>query len=173
MTIINQIIDMGLGKTLQTLCILSSSHHWRNDAAKNRLGRDLTEAERKANGIFPSIVICPPTVTRHWSNEIKKFTSNLKPVLYIGGTEDRKRLVDKICNYDVVISSYEIVRNDIELLSNIEWNYCILDEGHVIKNPESKISLAVRNLKSNHRLILSGTPIQVFFFFSLELIKFK
>ncbi|POV96247.1 hypothetical protein PSTT_15759 [Puccinia striiformis] len=65
-----------------------------------------------------------------------------------------------IKRHDVVILSYDIVRNDIERLSKISWNYCILDEGHIIKNAKSKLSQAVKLLKANHRLILSGTPIQ-------------
>jgi TATA-binding protein-associated factor len=57
--------------------------------------------------------------------------------------------------------SYVISCNDIEELSPITWNYCILDEGHIIKNGKAKITKAIKTVKSNHRLILSGTPIQV------------
>ena len=64
-------------------------------------------------------------------------------------------------NHDVVIMSYDIVRNDIDELTDINWNYCILDEGHIIKNGKTKITKAVKAVKANHRLILSGTPIQV------------
>jgi TATA-binding protein-associated factor len=60
----------------------------------------------------------------------------------------------------VVITSYDICRNDNEVIAPLNWNYCVLDEGHLIKNPKAKITQGVKNLKSNHRLILSGTPIQ-------------
>lgn len=60
--------------------------------------------------------------------------------------------------------SYDIIRNDIDELSAITWNYCILDEGHIIKNGKTKITKAIKTVKSNHRLILSGTPIQVIHF---------
>lgn len=63
--------------------------------------------------------------------------------------------------YDVIIMSYDIIRNDIDELSAITWNYCILDEGHIIKNGRRKVTKAIKTVKSNHRLILSGTPIQV------------
>ncbi|CAG8665168.1 8110_t:CDS:2, partial [Acaulospora morrowiae] len=96
---------------------------------------------------------CPPTLTGHWYHEILNYTDTLKPLLYSGNPKDRDRLRPKLSSYDVVIMSYDIVRNDIEDLANIHWNYCILDEGHVIKN-------AVKTVKANHRLILSGTPIQ-------------
>ena len=64
-------------------------------------------------------------------------------------------------NHDIVIMSYDIVRNDVDELADINWNYCILDEGHIIKNGKTKITKAVKAVKANHRLILSGTPIQV------------
>lgn len=66
-------------------------------------------------------------------------------------------------NFNVVIMSYDIIRNDIDELEPLLWNYCILDEGHIIKNGKTKITKAIKTLKSNHRLILSGTPIQVKF----------
>jgi TATA-binding protein-associated factor len=60
-----------------------------------------------------------------------------------------------------LIASYEIMRNDITILSSLNWNYCILDEGHIIRNPKSKATKAVKMIKALHRLILTGTPIQV------------
>jgi len=101
-------------------------------------------------GYMPSLVICPPTVTGHWNFEIKKFVDNLSCLIFAG----KKRgslTADNLKNYDVIISSYEVVRNDIEMLSKIQWNYCVLDEGHVIKNSKSKISLAIRQLQAEHR----------------------
>lgn len=74
------------------------------------------------------------------------------------------RLRASIKKHDVIIMSYDIIRNDIEELSTITWNYCILDEGHIIKNGKTKITKAIKTVKSNHRLILSGTPIQVLYF---------
>jgi TATA-binding protein-associated factor len=57
--------------------------------------------------------------------------------------------------------SYDIIRNDIEDLAKMPWNYCILDEGHIIKNGKTKITRAIKSIRADHRLILSGTPIQV------------
>jgi TATA-binding protein-associated factor len=62
--------------------------------------------------------------------------------------------------FDVVITSYEVVRNDIANLVQLNWYYCILDEGHIIKNAKTKITKAVKTLRAQHRLVLSGTPIQ-------------
>ena len=60
----------------------------------------------------------------------------------------------------IIVSSYEIVRKDIDSLKKIQWNYCVLDEGHIIKNGRTKISKAVKSLNAHFRLILTGTPIQ-------------
>ncbi|KAG9295858.1 hypothetical protein G9A89_006597 [Geosiphon pyriformis] len=144
--------DMGLGKTLQSICILASDHHVRAKKYKKAKSPDCAHA--------PSLVVCPPTLTGHWYHEILHYTDSLKPLSYTGGPKEREKLRPKILEHDVVIMSYDIVRNDIEELSNINWNYCILDEGHVIKNGRTKITKAVKSVKANHRLILSGTPIQ-------------
>jgi SNF2 family DNA or RNA helicase len=70
-----------------------------------------------------------------------------------------RKLVRKFDNF-VLISSYEFVRNDLAFFSEFHWNYLILDEGHSIRNAKAKTTLAVKTLRANHRLILSGTPIQ-------------
>ncbi|RIB21561.1 hypothetical protein C2G38_2134285 [Gigaspora rosea] len=144
--------DMGLGKTLQSICILASDHNVRATKYNATKSPDSVHC--------PSLVVCPPTLTGHWYHEILNYTDTLKPLLYSGNPKDRDRLRPKIPNYDVVIMSYDIVRNDIDDLASIHWNYCILDEGHVIKNGKTKITKAVKSVKANHRLILSGTPIQ-------------
>lgn len=161
--------EMGLGKTLQAICILASDHHyimarWQSGQSKNRP--------------LPSIVICPPTLTGHWLYEVGKFVSakHLNPLHYTGPPFERAKLKNKIkkalqtshskqgdkvknhCN--LIIASYDLVRNDIDFFSSIRWNYCILDEGHVIKNGKTKLAKAIKSLTANHRLILTGTPIQ-------------
>ncbi|KAL4275669.1 hypothetical protein AHAS_Ahas20G0130300 [Arachis hypogaea] len=70
-------------------------------------------------------------------------------------------LRDHFCKHNVIITSYDVVRKDIDYLGQLLWNYCILDERHIIKNAKSKVTLAVKQLKAQHHLILSGTPIQV------------
>ncbi|EST08987.1 SNF2-related [Kalmanozyma brasiliensis GHG001] len=144
--------DMGLGKTLQSICILSSKHHER--AERYRLTK---AADAKP---LPSLIICPPTLTGHWCHEIKQYANNLRPLLYSGLPAERARLQGEIHRYDAVVMSYDVVRNDIAALSQISWNYCILDEGHVIRSAKTKTTKAVKLIRANHRLLLSGTPIQ-------------
>jgi TATA-binding protein-associated factor len=143
---------MGLGKTLQSICILASKHHERKKRYEETKSADAVH--------LPSIIICPPTLTGHWYWEVQKYTSNLRPVLYTGNAKERARVLTKLKSYDVVITSYEVVRNDISNVESHNWLYCILDEGHVIKNARTKITKAVKCIRAEHRLILSGTPIQ-------------
>ncbi|KAF2212433.1 hypothetical protein CERZMDRAFT_97704 [Cercospora zeae-maydis SCOH1-5] len=144
--------DMGLGKTLQTLCIVASDHHMRAE--------EFAKTQAPDQRRLPSIIICPPTLTGHWKQEIRTYAPFLTAVAYAGPPVERGKVRDQLGTADIVITSYEIVRNDVEILLPIAWNYCVLDEGHLIKNPKAKVTQAVKRLMSNHRLILSGTPIQ-------------
>ena len=141
--------DMGLGKTLQSICILAGDYY---------------EKSVKANDWIPSIIVCPTTLTNHWFHEIKRYANSkyLKPVIYsgsIGERENVKRLFQSK-NFNVLIVSYDIVRHDVTFISSFQWNYCILDEGHLIKSTKTKLSKAIKQIYAMHRLILTGTPIQ-------------
>lgn len=144
--------DMGLGKTLQSICILSGKHFERAQKYQETKSPDAVH--------LPSLIVCPPTLTGHWYYEVMKYAENLKPILYTGNAKDRARLLPSLTKHDVVITSYEVVRNDVSNLEGMNWLYCILDEGHVIKNAKTKLTRAVKCMRAQHRLILSGTPIQ-------------
>ncbi|OLY80671.1 TATA-binding protein-associated factor MOT1 [Smittium mucronatum] len=146
--------DMGLGKTLQTICIIASDHYTRKMDFEKSLGRNSDSVH------LPSIVVCPPTLLAHWEEEIIKYVDCLKPIIYGGAPSERRSLIRKIKDYDVVIISYDVLRNDIDYFSCINYNYCVLDEGHVIKNSRAKLTLAVKQIQARNRLILSGTPVQ-------------
>jgi TATA-binding protein-associated factor len=144
--------DMGLGKTLQTLCMVASDHHMRAD-----------EFAKTGDPNFrrlPSLIVCPPTLSGHWQQEIRQYAPFLSCVAYVGSPPIRGQHRNQLDKVDIVITSYDICRNDADILKPINWNYCVLDEGHLIKNSKSKTSQAVKQFQSNHRLILSGTPIQ-------------
>jgi len=144
--------DMGLGKTLQTLCIVASDHHMRAEEYAKTQAPDVRR--------LPSLIVCPPTLSGHWQQEIKTYAPFLTALAYVGPPSDRTRLRSQLGKTDIVITSYDICRNDVDVLAPLSWNYCVLDEGHLIKNPRAKTTIAVKRLISNHRLILSGTPIQ-------------
>jgi SNF2 family DNA or RNA helicase len=130
--------DMGLGKTVQTLALLQ---------------------EEKDRGVAnASLLIMPTSLIYNWKRESKKFTPALKIYDYTG--TNRVKDISLFEGYDLVVTSYGIIRRDIEELSAYYFNYVILDESQAIKNPSSNISKAVRELNSKHRLILTGTPLE-------------
>ncbi|MGE0770491.1 MAG: SNF2-related protein [Cyclobacteriaceae bacterium] len=130
--------DMGLGKTVQTLALL--------------------QAEKEKGNAGTSLLIMPTSLVYNWEMEASKFTPELKVLNYTG--THRVKNIERFSNYDVVLTSYGITRLDIDLLQNFPFNYAILDESQVIKNPTSNIAKAVMRLKSRHRLTLTGTPLE-------------
>uniref|UniRef100_A0A8C5RMI8 B-TFIID TATA-box binding protein associated factor 1 n=1 Tax=Laticauda laticaudata TaxID=8630 RepID=A0A8C5RMI8_LATLA len=146
--------DMGLGKTLQSICILAGDHYLRaQEYARTKVADSIP---------LPSLVVCPPTLTGHWVDEVGKFCSKefLNPLHYTGPPTERARLQQHVKRHNLIVASYDVVRNDIDFFRNIKFNYCILDEGHIIKNGKTKLSKAIKQLAANYRIILSGTPIQ-------------
>ncbi|XP_077114676.1 TATA-binding protein-associated factor 172 isoform X1 [Ranitomeya variabilis] len=146
--------DMGLGKTLQSICILAGDHCLRSQEYNRSKSADCLP--------LPSLVVCPPTLTGHWVDEVGKFCSKeyLNPLHYTGPPTERARLQHQVKKHNLIVASYDVVRNDIDFFRNMKFNYCILDEGHVIKNGKTKLSKAVKQISANYRIILSGTPIQ-------------
>lgn len=144
--------DMGLGKTLQTLCIVASDHYLRAEKFKETNSPEFRK--------LASIIICPPSLTGHWEQEILQYSPFLKPLVYAGGPSARAAIRSQISSADIVITSYDVCRNDIDHLLAHDFNYCVLDEGHIIKNSSSKLTKSVKQVRAEHRLILSGTPIQ-------------
>ena len=130
--------DMGLGKTVQTLALLQSIHE-----------------EQDAGS---SLLVMPTSLIYNWEKESEKFTPKLKILNYTGVKRDKD--ITKFAQYDLIITSYGIIRQDIDLICQFHFNYIILDESQVIKNPESIISKCVVDLNSSNRLILTGTPIE-------------
>lgn len=163
--------EMGLGKTFMTICMVASDHY--NECKKKSNDGDKIISKRP----LPSLIVCPSTLTEHWLYEIDKFLpedmkGSLNSVAYSGLLSERVSMRSRIFNDEqsndkhnrnsisLVIASYDIVRNDIDFFKEVHWNYCVLDEGHIIKNGKTKLSKAIRLLNAEHRLILSGTPIQ-------------
>ena len=158
--------DMGLGKTVQTLTLLLNS--------KGRVNEENYQPEEKPAlaqlSIFDnvdvknspasaiSIIVMPTSLIHNWEKEIKKFTPELRCFKFIG--QNRPKDIRIFNEFDVILTTYGIVRNDFELLKTYKFFYLILDESQYIKNPDSKIYKAVNQLNSKHRLVLTGTPIE-------------
>jgi SNF2 family DNA or RNA helicase len=137
--------DMGLGKTLQLIAIVSS---YINDTKKE---------DRKA-----SLVVCPSSLCINWKNEVKKFSSNINVLVISGKADERKDKIKTLNDYDLIITSYDLLRRDIDLYtdSNYIFKYVIADEAQYIKNSNTKNATALKSINANTRFALTGTPIE-------------
>ncbi|PVU91306.1 hypothetical protein BB561_004475 [Smittium simulii] len=136
--------EMGLGKTLQTISFLGYMKHY-----------------RKVNG--PYLIVVPKTTLFNWKAEFSKWVPSLNVVLLHGDKEMRKNTI-KSHLYDesleCLITTYEMCLICKNQLSKINWKYIIIDEAHRIKNENSSLSLILRSINSDNRMLITGTPLQ-------------
>lgn len=155
--------DMGLGKTLQTLALLLKIKKAKRISGVGTVSKtgqlDLFSEWEPAEPA--SLVLMPTSLVFNWSNEIKKFAPSLSVYQYIGGQRNFKHGAGNISDYyDVILTTYGTVRNDIEILKETDFFCVILDESQYIKNHASKSYKAVTELKARFRFVLTGTPVE-------------
>ena len=128
--------DMGLGKTLQAIAVITNLH-------KKKLSEK-------------TLIVMPKSLVFNWESEINKFSPDLKVGIYYGTNRD----METFKNYEVILTTYGTIRNDIEELKDIKLDFVILDESQNIKNIYSQANKAIMLLNTRYRLALSGTPIE-------------
>lgn len=128
--------EMGLGKTLQAICLLAA---YRGSKA---------------------LIVAPTSLIYNWISEFGKFAPGVSVIAVNGPREDREEIIRDIEKYDVVITTYNLLKRDLELYRSIEFDYCILDEAQYIKNPNSQNAASVKEIKARTRFALTGTPIE-------------
>ncbi|MDC3424194.1 DEAD/DEAH box helicase [Aquibacillus sp. 3ASR75-11] len=133
--------DMGLGKTLQSIAYLLSEQ---KDSQKSRT----------------SLVVAPASLVYNWKSEIERFASSLEVEVIIGTPTERQALLTKEVMPDVLVTSYPLLRQDIDYYKEIQFHSLFLDEAQAIKNIVTKTSKAVRSIRAHKRFALSGTPIE-------------
>lgn len=132
--------EMGLGKTLQVIAYLAT-------VTKEAVGH-------------PSLVVCPTSLILNWGEEFRKFAPTQKVSLIYGSAAERKRQMAEGVESDVWVTSYELLRQDVEEYRDLEFYACILDEGQYVKNQSTQISKAVKSIQCRQRFVLTGTPIE-------------
>jgi len=130
--------DMGLGKTLQVITLMQETQDKKNT----------------------NLVICPASLILNWEEEIKKFAPDLKAATVYGQPEHREELLKNWKDYDVLITSYDYIRRDVDLYKKHKFHLIVIDEAQAIKNPKTKGAQSVKKLKGKHKLALTGTPIE-------------
>lgn len=159
--------DMGLGKTLQTLAVLLKFQKKKipsilsAQAEDGQLSLFNVQPQEEEEKQPSSLIVVPTSLVHNWVNEIRKFAPSLTVFIHSGAQRNRSSALHKIVyNYDVIITTYGTLRNDKEIFEKVEFFIAILDESQYIKNKSSKTFEAVMSLKSKHRLVLTGTPIE-------------
>lgn len=136
--------EMGLGKTLQTISFLGYLRYFKG-----------------ING--PHIVVVPKSTLDNWAREFAKWTPDVRVLVLQGDKDQRNQLINErlmTCDFDVVISTYEIVIREKSSFKKFQWEYIVIDEAHRIKNEESLLSQIIRMFHSKNRLLITGTPLQ-------------
>ena len=128
--------EMGLGKTLQAITFILS-----NIGSK-------------------TLVVAPTSLIYNWHSEIEKFAPNLKAIIVNGDPEERETALKNIDKVDIIITTYNLLKRDLENYKKLEFDYCFLDEAQYIKNPHSQNAKAVKEIKAKSRFALTGTPIE-------------
>ena len=134
--------DMGLGKTIQLLAVI------------------LSYVQKNKENVKPSIIICPSSLALNWYNEIQKFTPTLKALVISDDYLERKRKIEEIGKYQVIITSYDSLKRDIDLYENYCFKYVVADEAQYIKNNNTKNSKAIKTINAETKFALTGTPIE-------------
>ncbi len=129
--------DMGLGKTLQIIALI---------------------CDKKQEG--QSIVICPTSVVLNWKNEFEKFAPHISATAIQGNAETRKQLIGESGQADVLLTSYELLKRDIDEYEEHRFCYIVADEAQYIKNHNTQNSKALKSLQGKYKFALTGTPIE-------------
>ena len=156
--------DMGLGKTIQMLSIIAGyveeSNTMQNNNSDNN--SDTNTTDNKKEGKRTSIVICPSSLTLNWQNEAQKFTNGLKTLVIRGTAQERKEQINSLEKYDLIITSYDLLKRDIELYKEkkYQFRFAIADEAQYLKNSNTQNAKAVKEILADTRYALTGTPIE-------------
>lgn len=140
--------DMGLGKTIQVLAMIQSRVNEMREA----------QAKDPKAKFRPTLIAAPRSVVFNWLDEAAKFTPELKVLTYAG--TEREELRKQFADHNIIVTSYGLMRRDIDHLREIDFDYIVLDEAQAIKNPASQSAKSARLLESQHRLALTGTPVE-------------
>lgn len=161
--------DMGLGKTLQTLSLLLELKNRFNPVEENMRKINVVQpelfdyvpapdTESDSHPTLTNLIVMPLSLIHNWENEVKKFTPQLKILKHIGA----KRQINNahFRKYDLILTSYGTLRSDIFIFKNYPFFYLILDESQYVKNPGSLTYQALIDINAQHRLVITGTPIE-------------
>ncbi len=133
--------EMGLGKTLQAITFINSEKEEGN--LKNK-----------------ALILCPTSLVYNWIMEFDKFSKDIKTVAISGSKAEREAIMGSLEDYDVIITSYALLRRDASYYDKMNFDICIIDEAQYIKNPTSLNAESVKGIKAKSKFAMTGTPIE-------------
>ena len=158
--------DMGLGKTLQVIAVLLAAKEEAERAAdkevevKAESSENAESSEKAAAGSGTSLVVAPASLVFNWGEEFARFAPELKVSLITGTQEERRRKIENWQDADVLVTSYDLLKRDIDQYEDKRFSYQIIDEAQYIKNHTTAAAKAVKVIHSDTRFALTGTPIE-------------
>lgn len=129
--------DMGLGKTLETIAYIHGA-----------------KPEK------PALIVAPATLVYNWQAEIERFIPDARYLIISGNKENREELLNKVNEYEFILTSYPLLRRDISKYRGIEFSYCVIDEAQNIKNRKTMNAISVKKIQAEHKFALTGTPVE-------------
>lgn len=137
--------DMGLGKTVQAIALLMS---------------DKQDRESKKLVHIPSLIVCPSSLCTNWKCEFGKFAGGMSAAVVTGNADNRDRILSEYAKYDVLITSYDLLKRDVHLYDGLHFRFQLIDEAQYIKNHATQSAKAVKSIDSEIRFALTGTPVE-------------
>lgn len=144
--------EMGLGKTLQTIAVLLAVSQEQKDSAES--------GKKEEADPSVSLVVCPASLVFNWGQELLRFAPSLRTVLVTGTLSERKKSIQEADRADVLVTSYDVLKRDIDLYDSIHFRFEIIDEAQYIKNQSTAAAKAVKIIHAKTRFALTGTPIE-------------
>ena len=149
--------DMGLGKTLQIIAFLQAKYEAVNNESEANVDKKVGAVQGK---IGRTLIVCPASLVYNWQSEIERFAPNLHPIMITGDAVQRKILVTQSQENDILVTSYDLLKRDIENYENIEFFCEIIDEAQFIKNQNTQAAKAVKMIQAGTKFALTGTPME-------------
>ncbi|QHI73354.1 DEAD/DEAH box helicase family protein [Aminipila terrae] len=149
--------EMGLGKTLQVISLLEDARETIYSEMRDSLCNDINSENQIQ---ILAVIISPASLVLNWQREIYKFASQINVLSVIGTASERKKLIKSASRETVLLTSYDLLRRDLEHYQKMQFDFCIIDEAQYIKNSSTQNAKAVKLIKSIQRFALTGTPIE-------------
>ncbi|MDD3240021.1 MAG: DEAD/DEAH box helicase [Lachnospira sp.] len=150
--------DMGLGKTLQVITLLESERIGKK--RRKPVEEQIIGEENEENMGYRSLIVSPASLVFNWNSELERFAPKLKGVMVIGTAQQRQEIIEQSPEDAVLLTSYDLLKRDLEIYEKLHFANCVIDEAQYIKNHNTQAARAVKSIQADFKLALTGTPVE-------------